>query len=126
MKLTDLVASMKSLDTTKATGIDGITTGVIKRSADIVLTNLLHLINISIQRGHFTDLLKIEKLKPLFESGSKSDPPNYRPIYILLVVYKIIEKHVAKHLFAFLNKYRLLQNPSLAFAKAKATRVIQP
>ena len=84
MKHTDLVASMKSLDTTKATGIDGITSSVIKRSADVIARSLLHIINISIQSGQFPDLLKIAKLKPLFKSGSKSDPSNYRPVSILL------------------------------------------
>ena len=80
MKLTDLVACMKSLDTTKATGIDGITPGVIKRSADVTAPSILHIINISIQLGQFPDLLKIAKLKPLFKPGSKSEPSNYYPI----------------------------------------------
>ena len=84
MKLTDLDASMKSLDTTKATGIDGITPSVIKRSADVIARSLLHIINISIKSDQFPDLLKIAKLKPLFKSGSKSDPSNYRPVSILL------------------------------------------
>ena len=59
MKLTDLVPSMKSLDTTNATGIDGITPSVIKRSADVIAPSLLHIINISIRSGRFPDLLKI-------------------------------------------------------------------
>ena len=58
MKLPDLVASMKSLDTTKATGIDGITPSVIKRSADVIAPSLLHIINIK-PRLHDTTLLYI-------------------------------------------------------------------
>ena len=37
---------------------------------------------------------KITKLKPLFKKGSKSDPKNYGPISLLLVVSKIIEKTI--------------------------------
>ena len=51
MKLPDLVASMKSLNTTKATGKDGITPSVINRSADVIAPGLFHIINISIQSG---------------------------------------------------------------------------
>ena len=86
MKPTDLVTSMKSLDTTKATGIHGITPSVIKSSADVIAPSLLHIINTSIQSGQFPDLLKIAKFKPLLKSGSKSDPLNYRPVSILSVV----------------------------------------
>ena len=34
---------------------------------------------------------------------STEDPSKYRPISILPIVSKVIEKHVTKHLFAYLN-----------------------
>ena len=46
----------------------------------------------SIKQSLFHDQCKIAKLKPLFKKGSKSDPKNCRPISLLHVVPKIIEK----------------------------------
>ena len=48
------------------------------------------------------------KLYPIHKSGSKSDPANYRPISILPTISKIFEKHINKHLVAFLNKYKVI------------------
>ena len=40
---------------------------------------------------------------------------NYRPIFILSTVSKIFEKHVNKHLMAYLNKYKLLHDNQSGF-----------
>ena len=48
------------------------------------------------------------KLFPIHKSGSKTDPANYRPISIVPTVSKIFEKHMNKHLVAFLNKYKVI------------------
>ena len=56
----------------------------------------------------FPDQLKMAKLFPIHKSGSKTDPANYRPISILPTVSKIFEKHINKHLVAFLNKYKVI------------------
>ena len=39
------------------------------------------------------------------------------PISILQSVSKVIEKHVTKHLFAYLNKYKLLHEAQSGFRK---------
>lgn len=48
------------------------------------------------------------KIYPIHKSGPKSDPTNYRPISILPTISKIFEKHINKHLMAYLNKYKLI------------------
>ena len=58
------------------------------------LDRICNLINLSIKQSLFPDQCKIAKLKPLFKKGSKSDPKNYRPISLLPVVSKIIEKTI--------------------------------
>ena len=75
------------------------------------------MINISINTGNFPDNLKIAKLIPIHKGGAKYDPSNYRPISSLSVLSKLLEKHVTKHLFAYLNKYNLLQKSQSGFRK---------
>ena len=51
----------------------------------------------------------------LFEKGSTQDPGNYRPISILPVLSKLLEKHVAIHLLEFLNSHDLLHSQQSGF-----------
>jgi hypothetical protein len=61
----------------------------------------------SILEGVFHSNLKIAKISPLFKSGDKSLPGNYRPISVLPNLSKIFEKHVATYLYLYLSKYKL-------------------
>ena len=65
------------------------------------------MINISLHTGVFPDVLKEARLFPIYKGDPSEDPSNYRPISILPIVSKVIEKHVTKHLFAYLNKHKL-------------------
>ena len=108
MQLSHLITCMKTLVPAKATGLDGISPKILKSAADVVGPYLLQIIKISISNGQCLDILFVAKLKPIHKSGLKTNPYNYRPISVLPVVSKFIEKHVTKRLFAFLNKYQLL------------------
>ena len=48
--------------------------------------------NISISSGLFPSDSKITKLKPLYKKGSKTNPENFRPISLLPLISKVIEK----------------------------------
>ena len=117
MKMTDLKTALKSLDVTKATGLDGITPRILKTSAEAVAPILLEIINLSLTNGQFPESLKLAKIKPIHKGGPKSDPSNYRPISVLPVISKIVEKHVTKHLFAYLKKYDILHKSQSGFRK---------
>ena len=73
--------------------------------------------NISIHTGVFPDVLKEARIIPIHKGGPSEDPSNYRPISILPLVSKVIEKHVTKHLFSYLNKYKLLHEAQSGFRK---------
>ena len=117
MKLPDLISIIGSLDASKVTGLDGITAKILKSSTEIICPSLLKIINISISTGIFPECLKQAKVIPVHKSGPYNDPANYRPISILPILSKIIEKHVTKHLFAYLNKYGLLHKSQSGFRK---------
>ena len=117
MKLNDLLSIINSLDPNKATGLDGISAKLLKSSVHVICTSLLEIINLSISSGVFPDSLKIAKVNPIHKTGAKDDPANYRPISILSVLSKIIEKHITKHLFAYMNKYSILHKSQSGFRK---------
>ena len=78
----------------KATGVDNISSRFLKDGANVLSLPITQLCNLSISTSSFPKLCKVAKLKPLYKKGSKNDPQNYRPISILPVVSKIIERVV--------------------------------
>ena len=106
---------INKLELSKATGLDGLGPRIIKLAVDSISPSIAMLINKSIETGEFPSQLKVAKVFPIFKGGDKTDPSNYRPISILPTVSKIFEKHVNKHLMAYLNKYKLLHENQSGF-----------
>ena len=73
---------VSSLRVNKATGLDGISARLLKEACPEIVPSLADIIN----------LWKISKGLPLYKEDIKSNPNNYRPISILPVVSKIIER----------------------------------
>ena len=106
---------INKLDSSKATGLDGLGPRILKLANNCLAPSIADLINKSIMTGRFPTQLKKAKILPIHKGGSKSDPSNYRPISILPTVSKIFEKHVNKHLMGYLNKDKLLYENQSGF-----------
>ena len=83
---------LKNMDENKAAGLDNLSGKFLKDGATILAKPLSQICNLSIKYSTFPNDCKIAKLKPLFKRGSKTDPKNYRPISLLPLISKIIEK----------------------------------
>ena len=75
-----------------STGVDGISSNLIKHYKNELIIPLLHVANISLQKGEFPSRMKIAKVIPLHKKGKKDDLNNYRPISLLSTTSKILEK----------------------------------
>ena len=64
--------------------------------------------NLSISSGRFPDTWKMAKLKPLFKKGSKTDPKNYCPSFLLPLMSKMLERVVHEQSMKFLEKHNIL------------------
>ena len=83
---------LKNVEVNKAAGMDNISGRFLKDGADILAIPVTQICNLSIQLSHFPNNYKLAKLKPLYKKGSKTDPKNFRPISLLPIASKIIEK----------------------------------
>ena len=115
-QMLDLINKIPS---SKATGCDGLSAKVLRLAA---LTYLLcRLMNISISADHFPSTWKTAQVTPLFKNGSREDTSNYRPISVLPVLSKIIERHVASSPYKYLHSYDLVYNFHSAFRPNHST-----
>ena len=85
-------------------------------SADIICKPLTHIINLSIQSGVFPCDMKKAKITPIYKKKTKIDAGNYRPVSILNIISKIIEKIACEQLAGYLVQIICYMNCSLASA----------
>ena len=102
-------------------GPDGIHTRLIVEVADEIITPLEHIYNMSIFTGVVPSDLKIAKVIPIFRKGDKSECCNYRPISLLNVFNKILEKLVYSRIVSFLKKNRIIYTNQFGFRSNHST-----
>ena len=90
------------LNSHKATGLDGLPARFVIDSADIICKPLTHIINLSIQSRVFPCDMKKAKITRIYKKKAKTDAGNYRPVSILNIISKIIEK-IACELIQYLK-----------------------
>ena len=86
-----VLSFINKLDSSKATGIDGLGPRVIQIAADVLSPSIAMLINKSLLTGTFPSQMKLAKVFPIHKGGDKNDPSNYRPISILPTVSKYLK-----------------------------------
>ena len=112
--------SLSHLSTRKAVGLDGLSGYCLKMSAPSIATSLTAIFNLSISSNTFPDIWKMAKVSPLFKDGSLFDCSNYRPISILPILSKILERHVHTSLYDFLSSHDLLSDSQFGFRKSRS------
>ena len=56
------------------------------------MNGLVIIFNKSLEEGRFPEMLKIAKVMPIFKGENPADPNNYRPISLISVFDKLLEK----------------------------------
>ena len=90
----DVEHEHKLIKRNKATGMDNLPPGLIKDSAELISAPLTHLINTSLMTSTSPVEWKAAKIIPTHKSGACSNCDNYRPVSVLPVISKVIEKIV--------------------------------
>ena len=112
--------SLQQLSTNKATGLDDLSSYFLKIAASSISPSLTAIFNLSISSGVFPDLWKTAKVSPLHKDGSLFDRSNYRPISVLAVVSKILERHVHQTFYYFLSQHDLLLHSQFGFRSSRS------
>ena len=83
---------------------------LLEKVSDILSPPLAYLINYSFSTGSVPDELKKACVTPTFKAGDTSETNNYRPISVLPMFAKIMEKCMYNRVMAFFEQYSILSN----------------
>ena len=104
-----------------STGIDEIPISVVKSSSEYILFGLCHILNLSLSQDQFITDFKKAKVIPVHKKGQKTNVNNYRPINLLPVLSKILEKIVHNRLCSFLSQSNFFYDLQIGFRKNHST-----
>ena len=117
----ETLREISKLDTNKAGGDDNLKPSLVKENKDILADKITFLINLSFKTGDVPDKLKLAKVIPIFKKNNRHDPNNYRPISLLSVINKLMEKLMFKRISKFIEKYNILYEYQFGFRKDHST-----
>ena len=112
---------MKDLGLNKAGDIYGNTTNLVKIGGPVLTQILTFLFNKSLEQGVFPNALKITKIVPIHKGDSMFVMSNYRPISLLPIFSKILEKLMYTRVMEFILKYNILFENQFGFQKGMST-----
>ena len=104
-----------------APGVDEITAKALKQAVDVIVSPVSHICQLSMLQGHFPQELKLAKIIPLYKGNDPSHFNNYRPISLLSVFSKILERVMYDRLYNYLTTLQILYEYQFGFQKFKST-----
>ena len=105
----------------KSTGFDNIDSYIVKQIAPQIVNQLADIFNKSFLTGIVPTKLKIAKVIPLYKTKDPALFCNYRPISLLPVFSKILERLMYNRLYNFLTEHNILSMNQFGFRKKYST-----
>lgn len=117
----EIIDTIQSLPTNKATGPDNISHRLLKATSYAVSRPLMILYNLSLSSNCFPSGWKVANVVPIFKKGDRSLPCNYRPVSLVSCVGKLMERIVFKLLYNFLHERELINKYQSGFQPGHST-----
>ena len=112
---TEIVTVFNNLKQTCSDRTDGYNMKVIKGITTVLSIPLANVFNCSFSTGVFPHALKSAKVTPIFKSDNKLSIGNYKPISVLPIFSKLLEKMMCNRLILFINKCCILSQGQYGF-----------
>jgi hypothetical protein len=119
LTVANVTKALKSLVPKKACGPDGIPGMLLKSTAEVIAPSLCHLFNLSLSLGSVPASWKRANVTPVFKRDDPSVAANYRPISLLCIVSKTLERCIFNHCYPHLSAS--LYHLQHGFLKGKST-----
>ena len=107
---------LEHLSAAKSPGSDSFSPIFLRQCATTLSTSLTSIINESLSSGTVPEDYKLANVCPVYKGGERSDPSNYRPISLLPIVSKLLERIVHRCLVMHLTDPEINGLPPEQFA----------
>ena len=111
---------LRTVNTKKAPGPDDVSPFLLKHCAEALSKPLTHIFRQCLSSGTWPATWKEARVTPVHKKKEKSDPANYRPISLLSVMSKLLEKVIAEQLTRHLDEHHLLSTNQYGFRKGRS------
>lgn len=110
-----------NLPNNSAAGVDGIKAEPLKSVSQYISGPLTHICNLILSTGIFPDKLKIARVSVIHKGGIENDLNNYRPVSVLPIFSKIIERVLYHRISHFCSQENIITKQQYGFQKKKST-----
>lgn len=117
----EIQSIINSLKPKKSSGFDKLNTSLLKELGPEISHPLEVIINKSFIEGTVPSALKIAKVVPIYKSNERDLFSNYRPVSLLPVMSKVLEKAMHKRLLTFFEYHNMLYDSQYGFRKNRST-----
>ena len=119
----EILHLLLNLPSDTATGPDGISARMLKLSASSIAAPLTLIFNLSISSSIFPSDWKDSNIVPIPKSSSpSSSPSDYRPISLLPIISKVLERHIFNYLYHFCTVNQILSDSQFGFRPGRSTK----
>ena len=112
---------LKNTNCNKGTGLDNLPAKFVKDGARSIVKPILYIVNLSISSGEVPCDLKNARVVPLYKKNSRTEAGNFRPVSILPVISKILEKVIFDQLESYLKANNLTYQYQSGFRPSFST-----
>ena len=117
----EISSAIKKLSNGKSSGIDGIPSEFYKNTLHDIVPVLHKLFNTVFSTGNFPSIWSQSVICPIFKSGSKKNPANYRGISITTSMYKIFSCIINKRLYEWAEATHKIDEAQAGFRQNYST-----
>ena len=105
-----------------SSGPDGISSAMLRNTSASSSPKLTALFNLSLREGKVPTEWKVSNITPIHKSGEKNMASNYRPISLLSLVSKVLERIIHNRVSNYLSSNKLLSDRQFGFRKGFSTQ----
>lgn len=117
----DVQKCVLALKSSHSKDIYSINSDLVKKVLPAILEPLTMCINLCLATGYFPNLLKLSKVVPIFKKGNPALAESYRPISLVPIFSKIIEKAVIHQVSEFFEANSLFSKFQFGFRRGLST-----
>ena len=115
-----LDAIIKKLPNKASHGHDDVSNVMLKALRTSIVFPLCHIFNHSIMEGKFPTRMKLAEVIPFYKGKSMDQMVNYRPISLLIMLSKLLEKIIYQRIYKYLKDKSILYPSQYGFCNKRS------